>query len=175
MGRLGLGRDHDAGRVLVEAMHDAGTRDPADAGEFGPAVKQQGVDQRTAFGTAGRVDDEAGLLVDDDEVLVLEDDIEGDVLGLWQGVDRGGQVDGVGGSGDHLGAGVGGRLAIDRDPAFLDQDAQAGAGHAGSSLRQPFIQARACGFRRGGQGKGGGIVRSHAFVAMRCKVGIQID
>jgi hypothetical protein len=36
VGRFGLGRDHDAGRVLVEAVHDAGAGDAADAGEFAP-------------------------------------------------------------------------------------------------------------------------------------------
>ena len=137
-------------------MHDAGARDAADAGQLRSAVVKQRVDQRAALGSAGRMNHEAGRLVDDDEVLVLEDDVERDVLGLWQGGDGGGQVDGVDRARDHLGARVGGGLAVSGDAAFLDQDAQARAGHAGSGVRQPFIEARACSFRRGGKGQGGG-------------------
>ena len=72
--------------------------------------------------------------------------------GCGQGVDGRRQVDGVDGAGDHLGAGVGGGLAVGGDAAFLDQDAQAGAGHAGACVGQPFVETRVRGFRRGGQG-----------------------
>jgi hypothetical protein len=54
-------------------------------------MKEQGVDQRTTFGAARGVDDEAGRLVDDDEVLVLEDDVERDVFGFRQGADGAGR------------------------------------------------------------------------------------
>ena len=144
----------------------------ADAGEFGAAVEQQRVDQRAAFRAGGGVDDEAGWLVDDDEVLVLEHHVERDVLGLGQGADGGRERDGVGGGCDHLGAGVGDRLAVERDAALLDQDAQARPGHACSGLRQPFVQPIPGGFRRGHKAEGFGGVRRHAFVAMRCEVGI---
>ena len=173
VGRFALGGDHDAGRILVEAVDDAGPSDAADAGESLAAMKEQGVDQRAALGAAGRVDDEAGRLVDDDEVFVLEDDIERDVFRFGQRADGDGQVDGLDGAGDDFGAGVGRRLAVGGDAAFLDQYPQAGPGHAGSRVSQPFIEARARCFRRGGNDHGLGLLGRHAFVAVRCKVGIR--
>ena len=62
--------------------------------ELAEVVKQR-VDQRAAValvvGAAGAgVDHHAGGFVDDGEVLVLEEDVEGDVLGkAWSGVGRG--------------------------------------------------------------------------------------
>ena len=173
VGRFALGGDHDAGRILVEAVDDAGAGDAADAGESRAAMKEQGVDQRTTLGAARGVDDEAGRLVDDDEVFVLEDDVERNVFRFRQRADGDRQVDGVDGAGDDLGAGVGRRLAVGGDTAFLDQYPQAGPGHAGSSVCQPFVEARARCFRRGGNHHGLGLVGRHAFVAVRCKVGIR--
>ena len=45
VGGVGLGRDHDAGGVLVQPVDDARPRHAADAGEAGAAVVDQGVDQ----------------------------------------------------------------------------------------------------------------------------------
>ncbi len=61
-----LGDDHQAGRALVEAMHDAGPQLAADAAQIVDVV-QQGVDQRPVGVAGGGVDDHAGRLVDDHE------------------------------------------------------------------------------------------------------------
>ena len=81
--------DHDQpARVAVEAMDDPG---PLDAGDPAPgravAVRQERVDQRPAGVPRRRVDDEAGRLVEDQQVVVLVDDLERDI-GL------GGQIEG---------------------------------------------------------------------------------
>ena len=44
MGGLGLGDDHEAGGVLVQAVDDAGAEVAADAGQVGDEG-EQGVDQ----------------------------------------------------------------------------------------------------------------------------------
>ena len=51
------------------------------------AVGQEGVDQRPVRMTGGRVDDQAGRLVDDQQVVVLVDDVEDD-LGRGSEVER---------------------------------------------------------------------------------------
>ena len=80
MRRVGLGDDHQPGGVLVEPVDDARPLHPADARQRRAAMADQRIDQR-AVGMARRgMDDEAGGLVDDDEVLVLEHDVERDVL-----------------------------------------------------------------------------------------------
>ena len=76
--------DQAAGGVLVEAVDDARAFDPADAGKLAFAVVEQGVDQRAVGITRGGVDDDAGFLVEDDQVLVFEQDAQRDVLRLGQ-------------------------------------------------------------------------------------------
>ena len=73
---VGLGDDQQPARVLVEAMHDAGPRHAADAGEAGAAMGDQRVDQRAGGVAGARMHHEAGRLVDDDERVVLIDDVE---------------------------------------------------------------------------------------------------
>jgi len=72
------GDDEEARRVAVEPVDDSGPL------EFVPtrgAPREQAVDERSV-GVAGRgMNDDAGGLVDDEEVLVLEGDAEVDVLG----------------------------------------------------------------------------------------------
>ena len=76
VGGVGLGDDQQAGGVLVEPVDDAGPPDPADPRQAGAAMGDQRVDQRAVRMARRRMDDEAGRLVDDDQVLVLEDDVE---------------------------------------------------------------------------------------------------
>ena len=49
------------------------------------AMGDQRVDQRAVGIARGRMDDEPGRLVDDDEILVLVDDVERDILALRRG------------------------------------------------------------------------------------------
>ena len=68
-----LGHHQQAGRVLVEAVHDARPPHAADARQALPAMGDQGVDQR-ARGVAGPgMHGQARRLVDDDQVRVLVD------------------------------------------------------------------------------------------------------
>ena len=75
-----LGRDNEAGCVLVDAMDDAGALFPADAGQGVAAVGQQRVDERAVRVTGGRVDDKPLGLVHDDHVRVLIADLQRNVL-----------------------------------------------------------------------------------------------
>jgi hypothetical protein len=72
VGLLGAGDDEQAGGVAVETMHDAGTLGVTAGGGAG---KQLGEGALTV--ATGRVHDEAGWLVDDQEVLVAVDHREG--------------------------------------------------------------------------------------------------
>ena len=71
---LCLGDDHQAAGVLVEPMHDAGSADPADAGQARAAMGQQRVDERAVGISGGRMDNHARRLVDDDQVCILKAD-----------------------------------------------------------------------------------------------------
>jgi hypothetical protein len=76
VGLVGLGCHQQAGRILVEAMHDAGPFHAADAGQAVAAMGNQGVD-KGAGGVAGTgVHHQPGRFVDDDQAVVLEHDIE---------------------------------------------------------------------------------------------------
>ena len=90
---VGLGDDHDAAGVLVEAVDDARPLDAADAGKAGAAMVDQRVDQRAGPVAGAGMDDEAGRLVDDDQVVVLVEDVERDRLALRLGRLRLRQVD----------------------------------------------------------------------------------
>src|SRR4051794_12183519 len=79
MGQVGLGDDHKTRGVAVQSVHDAGA--PGDApAQLGPAGNQrihQGVVPMPGRG----MDHKAGRLVQHGEVLVFEDDGEGNVRG----------------------------------------------------------------------------------------------
>ena len=85
MRAVGLGGDQQAGGVLVEAMHDAGPLDAADARKRRAAVGDQRIDQRAGRMPGRGMHGEALGLVDDDEVRVLVDDGERDGLRLGCG------------------------------------------------------------------------------------------
>src|SRR5690606_20773989 len=78
-GRVGAGApgpEEQAGGALVEAVDDPGPVGLADAGDLRVAG-EQAVDQRPLVPPGTRVDDDAGRLVDDDQVVVLVDDGHG--------------------------------------------------------------------------------------------------
>ena len=77
---VGLGDDQQPRRVLVDAVDDARPRDAADPGQPPRAMVEQRVDQGAVEIARGGMDDHAGGLVDDDQMIVLEDDVERDVL-----------------------------------------------------------------------------------------------
>ena len=71
------GDDEEARRVAIEPVDDARPVVVAAGG----AEREQAVHERPRLLPAGGMDDEAGRLVDDEEVLVLVDDVERDRLG----------------------------------------------------------------------------------------------
>src|SRR3546814_16765538 len=72
--------DDQAARILVDAVDDAGPRDAADARKLSRAMVEQRVDERAVEIARGGVDDHAGGLVDDDQMLIPPGDDEIEVL-----------------------------------------------------------------------------------------------
>ena len=156
VGAVVLGDEDDAAGLLVEAVDDAGAEVAADVGEIGE-VEEEGVDEGAAVagvvgGAGAGVDHHAGGFVDDGEVLVFVEDVEGDVLG--DGVERGR----VGGAFDLDGLaavefllGLGG-VAVDADLAGFDEELDAGAADVGDGLREILVEAEVGG---GGVGEEG--------------------
>ena len=92
------------------------------------------------------MDDDAGRLVDDDQVVVLVEDVERDVLALRRGGFRLGHVDGDLVAGRELALGLVDDLAADADGALLDQRLDAAARQVGREAGgQPLVEPLACG------------------------------
>ncbi len=123
--RLVLGDHQEPARALVQPVHDAGPQVPCRIARIGAraleaAAREERVDQRAALVAARGVDDQAGGLVDDEEVGVLEDDgeLDGCVrLGRRGGRRLGRDLD-AGAGGDRRGGA--GRAAVEEDAAVLD-------------------------------------------------------
>ena len=94
-GQFGFGRDHDARRILIQPMHNAGAFFPANAGQFIPRMGQQRIDQRAILIARRRVHDEPRGLVQNDQVGILMKNAQRNVLRLGQGRDGGGDFQGV--------------------------------------------------------------------------------
>ena len=77
---IGLGDDQQPRRILVDPVDNAGPRDPANAGEATVAMMEQGVDHRSIVITGGRMDDHSGGFIDDEQMIILEHELNGDVL-----------------------------------------------------------------------------------------------
>ncbi len=142
VGLVALGRDHDAGGVLVQPVHDARPRHPADARQRSGAMEQQGVDQG-AIGNAGAVvHGHAGGLVDDDQVGVLVEDVQRDILGLGLGGGGGGHTEQVEPR-PGLGRGIAERAAVQGQGALGHQGLQPSPRHLRQLGRQHLVQALA--------------------------------
>ena len=79
-----LGHHQEARSALVEAVDDAGPKDPADPRQVSHVVQQR-VHQRAPRGPRSRMNDQASGLVDHQEVLVLVEDAQRDALGAGLG------------------------------------------------------------------------------------------
>ena len=77
--RVRLRHDDEAGRVLVEPVHDAGALHPADARQV-RHERQQRVHERAVRVSRRGVHREPRRFVHHDELVVLVDDADGDVL-----------------------------------------------------------------------------------------------
>ena len=71
MGRVAFGHDHQASRVLVEAVDDTRSLDAADPRQACAAVGDQRVDQCSGGVARARVNDKALRLVDYDDRVRL--------------------------------------------------------------------------------------------------------
>lgn len=90
VGCIVAGDEEDAAGAGVEAVDDPRAQIAAHAGES-PEMVQKSVDERAGFAAGARVDDEAGGLVDGDQVVIFEENVEGDLLGFGaQGAERSG-------------------------------------------------------------------------------------
>lgn len=147
VGLVLLGEDDAAGGVAVEAMDDAGPGEFfADGGERAAEragvleVPGEGVDERAGEVRACGVDDDVGLLVEDDEVLVLEEDVEGDVLG--DGAARGRRRDDDGDDVarvDFLGGF--GAAVVDGDFAGVDEPLELVSAHEGDAVGEVAVES----------------------------------
>ena len=90
MSQIGLGDDHEAGRVPIEAMDDSGSALRTSGQRR--AARDEGIDQRIVPMSGSRVYHEARGLVDDREVLVLEQNPEwyrsGSESAGWLGIGK---------------------------------------------------------------------------------------
>ena len=136
---LRLRDDEESRGVLVEPVDDPRTCDAADAGEIG-AVVEKGVHERAGEVSGRGVDDHAGRLVDDKEVVVLEDDGEGNVL--WFGNCGDGRrdldLDFVRLRDFH--AGLFGDLAVDGDVSGLHEPLDPRPGEVGIEFEYSLVQ-----------------------------------
>ena len=81
VGLIGAGHEDHAAGVAVEAVDDARPVQPAAGAEGRAEVELQGAGQRARPVASGRMHDHARRLVDDRHVLVLVEDVQGDVFG----------------------------------------------------------------------------------------------
>ena len=138
-GGLRLGDDDESGRLLVEPVDDARTRDAADAAQVG-AVEEERVHKRPGEVSGRGMDDQPGGLVDDEHVGVLEDNVERNVLGLRLGGDgwRDLDVDRVG-LGD-LHAGLFGDGPVHGHEAGLDEALDPRPGEVGVAREKQTVE-----------------------------------
>ena len=153
-GERGVGgivfRDQDAtAGVLVETVDDSRSQGVAARGDEA-AVVEDGVDQRALPVTRGGMDNEAGRLVQAEQVVVLVEDVERDVLGHGLHRRRRGRgrhgLDAVARS---HGIGRAGGGAVQFDQAGGERFLPAGAAELRPLRREPAVEPRGA-LRRGG-------------------------
>jgi hypothetical protein len=101
---------------------------------------EERVDQRAAWMARGRMDDQAGRLVDGDHVLVLVDDRQRDRLGDQLEIDRRRDLDVDPIAGAHAVAGLGHDVAADRDVAVVEEPLDLRAGQRGVVARDERVE-----------------------------------
>lgn len=147
VGLVLFGEDDAAGGVAVEAMNDAGAGEfLADGGESAAEragvleVPGEGVDERAGEVRASGVDDDVGLLVEDDEVLVLEEDVERDFFGDGAARGRGRDDDGDDVAGVDLLGGFGAAV-VDGDFAGVDEPLELVSAHEGDAVGEVAVES----------------------------------
>ena len=127
IGELGLGDDHDAGGVLVQPVHDAGALLGADAAEARAAMGEQRVYQGVVGIAGGGMHDQAGGLVEHNQVGVFVENGEGNGLGLRRSRRGRGQIEQVDPARAHGFGRLRDRPLITAQAGILDQSLDAGA------------------------------------------------
>ena len=132
--------DETAGSILIQSMDNAGAFHATDPGKLALAVVEQGIDQRAIGISRSGVNDNARLLIQHDEVLVLKQYLQGDILwgGLGRDRFRQGDLDDI--AHLHRIARLGG-FAIAEDVLFPDQFLDARARQVCQPTGEPCIQA----------------------------------
>ena len=116
-----------ARRVLVQPVHDSRAAHAADPRKFIAAMADQPIDERSRLMPARGVNNKPSGLIDDDEVVILEDDGEAKVLGLWRRIERRRQPQQSRLASAQQEAWIGHCGAVDRRMPLLDQALDPGA------------------------------------------------
>ena len=137
-GRTRAGHHHQAAGVLVQPVHDAGTRQ-----QHGLGVPPQQTVQQSAAPVAGcRVHHEARGFVDHQQVFVLKHDVQRHRFRLeCLALRRGAQFNAAFVPCAHLRGRLGGHHTIHGDGTRLDQLLQVTAGKLGHTCGQRLVQA----------------------------------
>ena len=122
-----LGDDHHARRVFIEAVHDTGPHDPANARQAIGAVIEQGIDEGCTARARGGMDGHPRGFVEDNKMIILEQDIERDVFGLGRIVHGRRNANGIFDLCADLGRDLGDDIAVRADITCLDEVSNAGA------------------------------------------------
>ena len=140
MGRVVLGHDQAAARFLVQTMHDPGPFFSADPGKV-LAMGQEGVDQGMLLMSGAGMHDQTGRFVQDQQIVVLEQDFEGDRFRLrFDLLELGlGQFHGVAGTDRIAGPG---NFAVEFNELFSNQGLEAGPGKGGERQGEKAVEAR---------------------------------
>jgi hypothetical protein len=168
MRAVGLGDDHDARSVLVEAVDDARPLHAAYAGQTVTAMMDQRVDQGAGPVAGAGMHDQSGRLVDDDQFGILVEDVERDVFAPGFSRFGLGQADRHRLTGLQLAAWITGGLSAKHDGALADQRLDAAAGKIGAEfLRQPLVETRPGGVRAGFEHSRSGLYYFRRVFAIR--------
>ena len=81
MGQVSFGDHNGPGGIFVEPVHNAGALHTANAQQLVAAVGQHPIDQGAAQVTGGGVHHQTGGFVENNQVLVFVENIEGNGLG----------------------------------------------------------------------------------------------
>jgi hypothetical protein len=131
--RLVVLRDDEQARgVFVETVNDAGAIGCASGGELAFAMVEEGSSEGSGGATCTGVDVHSGSLVDDEDVIVLVKDFEGQIFGgyiAWSGSRN---ADGDGDFGWKKISGAN-RFSREGDPILLHPLLDAGAGLSAES------------------------------------------
>jgi len=143
MGTIVLGHHQNPAHFAVETMDDARPGHPADAGEAVAAMGEQGIDQGAAAVPGSRMHHHAGRLDQHQQMLVLEQDVEGVAFGKRGGGPHRRNLEIETLAAFDPARRVGYRPPLAMEMAGADQALQAGAREFRQPRREELVDARA--------------------------------